>query len=103
MCVSTELVKRTTLRQSFLFSFSFQIKGVDDATYFFYIHDADKEKCMWLQRMQSASSKTTHNMVAHKSAVGVCYESTCDIKPGEELLVLYDDTYGGTIKSCTVH
>ncbi|XP_031548621.1 zinc finger protein 182-like [Actinia tenebrosa] len=72
-----------------------KIKGVDEVSYFFFVHDTDKEKCMWLQGMQSASSKMTQNMVAYKSAVGVCYEATCDINPGEELLVLYDDTYGG--------
>lgn len=65
--------------------------------YLFYVHNDEQEKCMWLQRLQSASSKKAQNIVAYKSAVGVCYEATCDIKPGEELLVLYDDTYGGRV------
>jgi len=69
--------------------------GVEKLVYYFYVHNSDQEKCMWLQRLQSAASKKQQNIVAYKSSVGVCYEALCDISPGQELLVLYDDTYGG--------
>ncbi|EDO42791.1 predicted protein [Nematostella vectensis] len=71
------------------------VGGVDGCTYHFYAHKDHQDQCKWLQQMQTAPNLEQQNIVAHNSAAGVSYEVARDIKQGEELLVLFNDSYGG--------
>ncbi|XP_032240063.2 zinc finger protein 420 [Nematostella vectensis] len=71
------------------------VGSVDGCTYHFYAHKDHQDQCKWLQQMQTAPNPEQQNIVAHNSAAGVSYEVARDIKQGEELLVLFNDSYGG--------
>lgn len=62
---------------------------------FFYACKNEKDKCSWLSRLQSAVSEEGQNIVAYKNSSGVYFEAVKDIAEGEELLVLFDESFKG--------
>ncbi|XP_078345889.1 uncharacterized protein LOC144631347 [Oculina patagonica] len=70
-------------------------KNRKSKTQFFYAHKNEKDKCMWLSRLQSATSKEKQNIVAYNCPTGVCFEALKDISAGEELMVLFDKSSKG--------
>jgi len=76
---------------------------VDDnkgKSHFFYAHKNDKDKCTWVSRLQSATSKEKQNIVAYNSSKGVCFEALKNIAAGEELMALFDKSYIGISAGC---
>ena len=72
-----------------------QVKDCHSAeTYHFYVENEELNKCSWLKGMKSAPAPDKQNMVALNSPAGVCYKAVTDIAAGEELLVLFDKSYG---------
>ena len=66
-------------------------------SHFFYARKNEKEKCSWLSRLQSATTKKRQNIVAYNCSKGVCFEAVKDITSGEELMALFDESFKGII------
>ncbi|KAK2569240.1 Zinc finger protein 569 [Acropora cervicornis] len=60
---------------------------------FFYACKNEKDKCSWLSRLQSAVSEEGQNIVAYMNSSGVYFEAVKDIAEGEELMVLFDESF----------
>ena len=72
-------------------------KNSKNRSQFFFAHKNEKDKCSWLSRLQSATSKRKQNIVAYNCPTGVCFEALKDIAAGEELMVLFDKSFKGII------
>lgn len=68
-------------------------------SHYFYAHKNEKDKCSWLSRLQSATSKQRQNIVAYNCPRGVCFEALKDIAAGEELMALFDASFKGSVLS----
>ncbi|PFX30855.1 Zinc finger protein 778 [Stylophora pistillata] len=89
--------KRKSPEKMYFFVSQFKDKNKRNSMHFFYAHKNEKDKCSWLSRLQSATSSAKQNIVAYNSPRGVCFEAVKDIAVGEELMVLFDKSFKGSV------
>lgn len=89
--------KRKSPEKLYFFVSQIKDKNKRNLMHFFYAHKNEKDKCSWLSRLQSATSTAKQNIVAYNSPGGVCFEAVKDIAVGEELMVLFDKSFKGSV------
>lgn len=70
-----------------------QLADKKGKSHFFHARKSERNKCSWLSRLQSAASEEEQNIVAYESSMKVYLEAIKDIAEGEELMVLFDDSF----------